>query len=111
MIYSISHSSYHIQEGIIELTIRNTTSEWVSISKAIFNAYGMKLYYDGYVFYEGSYGYLSKNAAEMSFDLQYSGEGFMIFHQKNLNTSKESIEVYNRKLVIVPLNFEMRFGF
>ena len=50
VIYSTSHSPDPMREGIIELTLRNTISEWVSISKAIFNVYGMKLYYDSYVF-------------------------------------------------------------
>ena len=98
-------------EGILELTLRNTTSEWVSISKAIFNAYGMKLYYEDSVFMKAHMDILSKNTAETSFDDHRNRGGLKIFHQKNLNTGKEAIEVYNRKLVIVPLKFEMRVGF
>jgi uncharacterized protein len=110
-IYSTSPSSDPLQEGILELTLRNTTSEWVSISKAIFNAYGMKLYFEDNVFMKAHMDILSKNSAETSFDFPHNGGGFKIFHQNKLNTSKESIEVYNRKLVIVPLKFEMRLGF
>jgi uncharacterized protein len=110
-IYSTSPSLDHMQEGIIELTLRNTTSDWISISKTIFNAYGMKLYYEDRVFMKAHMDLLSKNTAETSFDTHHLGEGFKIFHHNNLNTSKEAIEVYNRKLVIVPLKFEMRLGF
>ena len=110
-IYSISPSTDPMQEGILELTLRNTTSEWVSISKAIFNAYGMKLYYEDSVFMKAHMDILSKNTAETSFDVHRNRGGLKIFHQKNLNTGKEAIEVYNRKLVIVPLKFEMRVGF
>ena len=110
-IYSTSPSSDPMQEGIIELTLRNTTSDWVSISNAIFNAYGMKLYYEDCVFMHAHMDILSKNTAETSFDIHHIGEGFKTFRQNNLNSGKEAIEVYNRKLVIVPLKFEMRLGF
>lgn len=58
-----------------------------------------------------THGIFSKNTAETSFDLHHIGGGFKIFHQKNLNSSKEAIEVYNRKLSIVPLKFKLRLGF
>ena len=34
------------QKGILEVGITNTTAEWKDISKAVFNAYGMKIYYN-----------------------------------------------------------------
>ncbi|MFP4001114.1 MAG: DUF432 domain-containing protein [Thermoplasmata archaeon] len=33
-------------EGIISLTLINRTNEWVEVSKVVFDAYGMKLFYD-----------------------------------------------------------------
>jgi len=39
-------STNHLQEGIIELILSNTTSEWVEVSKAMFNGYGMKIWYN-----------------------------------------------------------------
>lgn len=108
-VYSTSPSSDPIQEGVIELTLKNITTDWVSISKAIFNAYGMKLYYDAGVFMKAHMDILSKNTAETSFDLHHIGEGVKSFYLENPNTRKEAIEVYNRKLAIVPLKFEMRW--
>ena len=34
------------QEGIMELKVSNDRSNWVEITQAVFNAYGMKIYYD-----------------------------------------------------------------
>lgn len=34
-----------IKEGVMELTINNTTARWHEITQPVFNAYGMKLYY------------------------------------------------------------------
>jgi hypothetical protein len=34
-----------VKEGIIELTFNNITGRWHEITKPVFNAYGMKLYY------------------------------------------------------------------
>lgn len=34
------------EEGILELTIENTTAEWCEIDRFVFNAFGMKIYYD-----------------------------------------------------------------
>ncbi len=33
-------------EGIIDLNISNRGKRWVEVTKAVFNAYGMKMYYD-----------------------------------------------------------------
>jgi hypothetical protein len=35
-----------LYEGVIQLKIENTNPAWVEISKAVFNAYGMKVYYN-----------------------------------------------------------------
>lgn len=34
-----------LREGVLELNINNTTSKWIEVTKAVFNAYGMKIYY------------------------------------------------------------------
>lgn len=34
------------QEGIMELKVSNNYTKWVEITQAVFNAYGMKIYYD-----------------------------------------------------------------
>jgi len=35
---------YH--EGVVELTIKNELDKWFKVTKAVFNAYGMKIYYN-----------------------------------------------------------------
>jgi hypothetical protein len=34
-----------LKEGVLELTINNTTARWHEITQPVFNAYGMKIYY------------------------------------------------------------------
>ncbi|NPE28037.1 DUF432 domain-containing protein [Methanococcoides sp. SA1] len=45
-VYSKMPSSDPMYEGIMELSIINSTNHWVEVSKSVFNAYGMKIYYD-----------------------------------------------------------------
>jgi len=45
-IYPAEPSLNPMQEGLIELSITNTTTSWIEVTKAVFNAYGMKIYYD-----------------------------------------------------------------
>ncbi len=33
-------------EGVIQLTVKNLTPDWATLTRAVFNAYGMKLFYD-----------------------------------------------------------------
>jgi hypothetical protein len=44
-VYSSLPSMEPLHEGVIELRITNTTKEWVKVTKAVFSAYGMKMYY------------------------------------------------------------------
>lgn len=44
-VYSVLPSVNPLQEGVVELSIKNTTRDWVTVTKAVFNAYGMKIYY------------------------------------------------------------------
>lgn len=111
-LYSVSPVLDPLQEGVMELTLRNASSEWASISKAVFSAYGMKLYYDGDVFMKARMDILSRNTAETGFDMQpINGEmkGYLIKDQK---IRKEAFGVYGlRKLGFVPLKFYMGWGF
>ncbi|MBN2829982.1 MAG: DUF432 domain-containing protein [Candidatus Cloacimonetes bacterium] len=36
-----------LTEGVLELNVRNDSSSWINVSKALFKALGMKLYYNG----------------------------------------------------------------
>lgn len=97
-----------LQEGVLELTLRNSSSEWAKISKAVFSAYGMKLYYDGAVFMKARMDILNKNSAETSFEpVQSNGDR----QSSLLKSRKEAFGVYGiRKLGLVPLKFYMGWG-
>ncbi|MDD3247578.1 MAG: DUF432 domain-containing protein [Methanosarcina sp.] len=111
-LYSSFPSLNPLQEGVMELTLRNISSDWASISKAVFSAYGMKLYYDGDVFMKARMDILNRNTAETGFEMQpINGEmkGYLVKDQK---IRKEAFGVYGlRKLGFVPLKFYMGWGF
>jgi uncharacterized protein len=112
-IHSIAPSPNPLQEGIMELTLRNTTTDWASISNAVFSAYRMKLYYDSDVFMSAHMDILNRNTAETGFEMPHISGELKSFRPKDQETRKEAIEIYNRKLDFVPvsLTFDMRFGF
>ena len=111
-VYSTSPSLNPLKEGIMELTLRNTSSDWASISKAVFSAYGMKLYYDGDVFMRARMDILNKNAAETGFELQPLRGELKSIRLKDFKAWKEAFGVYNlQKLGFVPLKFYMGWGF
>jgi uncharacterized protein len=109
-VYSVPPSLDPLKEGIIELTLKNTTSDWASVSKAVFSAFGMRLYYDFNVFMKAHMDIRSKNTAETGFEQQNINAELKDYYPKDQSDLKESIEIYNRKLDFVPMNFEMRFG-
>ncbi|MBU4331394.1 MAG: DUF432 domain-containing protein [Acidobacteria bacterium] len=45
-VFSKEPELFPLREGIIHLTIKNTTADWVEIRKVVLNAFGMKIYYD-----------------------------------------------------------------
>ncbi len=111
-IYSTSPSPNPLQEGIIELTLRNSSSDWASISKAVFSAYGMKLYYNGDVFMRARMDIINRTTAETGFELQNINSEFRNQSVKNRKSRKEAFGVYGlRKLGFVPLKFYMGWGF
>jgi hypothetical protein len=44
-VYSTIPDTNPVYEGVIELNITNTTARWVEVTKAVFAAHGMKIYY------------------------------------------------------------------
>ena len=44
-VYSSIPPLNRILEGVLETTIRNPTDDWVTMTNAVFSAYGMKIYY------------------------------------------------------------------
>ena len=111
-IYSSSPSLNPLQEGVMELTLRNTSSEWASISKAVFSAYGMKLYYDGDVFMKARMDILNRNTAETGFELQHISGELKSNPLKDRKARKEAFGVYSlQRLGFVPPKFYMGWGF
>jgi len=111
-VYITSPSMNPLQEGVMELTLRNTSSEWASISKAVFSAYGMKLYYDGDVFMKARMDILNRTTAETGFELQNINSELKSRYAKDRKSRKEAFGVYSlRKLGFVPLKFYMGWGF
>jgi hypothetical protein len=100
-IYSSAPSVNPLHEGIVELSIKNTTEEWVKVTKAIFNAYGMKIYYrDDLVAMKASMKILPGNLAETDFVDAPLKPGM-----------KKSVELYTaRKLVVKTTKFIMEAG-
>ncbi|MGB9929253.1 MAG: DUF432 domain-containing protein [Methanosarcina sp.] len=111
-IYSVSPFLNPLQEGVLELTLRNTSSDWASISKVVFSAYGMRLYYDGDVIMKGRMEIINKTTAETGFEPQNISGELKNRRLKENNTRKEAFGVYGlRKLGLVPLKFYMGWGF
>ena len=100
-VYSSTPSVDSLHEGVIELSITNTTTGWVEVTKAIFNAYGMKIYYnDDRVSMKATMKIMSGRSAETDFVDTPLEEGM-----------KKSLELYTvRKLPVVTTKFVMEVG-
>jgi len=100
-VFSTMPSVNPIQEGLMELTVANTNAQWVELTKAVFNAYGMKLYYSNtMVSMKASMNLKTRNRAETDFLDSPLKKGM-----------KKSLEVYAaRKMSITAPKFIMEFG-
>jgi len=89
------------REGVMALAVENNSPDWVEITKAVFNAYGMKLFYnDRMVAMKGVMGIRSGGLAETDFQNAPLEEGM-----------KNAVEIYAvRKLSITSREFVMEFG-
>jgi len=87
--------------GVVELSIKNTTERWVPVSKAVFNAYGMRIYYSSeQVSMKASMEILSENTAETEFS-----------SSPLKKEMKKSLELYTvRKLSVLSSTFTMADG-
>ena len=90
---------YH--EGSIELILTNTSEKWEEVSKAIFNALGMKIYYNDM---------MAAMKAEMKVMSQATAE--TAFYDSPLKKGMEkALELYvARKIPITTTKFMMREG-
>jgi len=100
-VYSTMPSPDPIREGFIELTVINTNSNWIEATRAVFNALGMKLYYNNkMVFMKANMNLRTGDSAETEF--------IDIPLKKGM---KKSLEIYKPgKLSVVKPKFIMEFG-
>ena len=100
-IYTTEPSLNRMQEGLIELSVTNTTTSWIEVTKALFNAYGMKIYYDDdKASMKANMRLKGGQSAEIEFIDEPVAEGMT-----------KSLEIYTaRKLSVARKKFVMEFG-
>lgn len=100
-VYSSIPSVNPIHEGVVELSITNTSTEWVEVTKAVFNAYGMKMYYhDDMVAMKAKMKIMRGKMAETDF-----------FDSPLETGMKKSLELYTvRKVAVTTTKFVMEAG-
>ncbi|MFP3908782.1 MAG: DUF432 domain-containing protein [Archaeoglobaceae archaeon] len=99
-VYSEIPETDRLREGVMELTINNEVGEWVEVNKAVFNAVGMKIYYNDMVSMRATMELGSKTVAETDFRDSPLKSGM-----------KKSIELYTaRKVPIVGRKMIMGWG-
>jgi len=100
-IYPAKPPLNHMEEGFIELAVTNTTASWVEVTKAVFNAYGMKIYYDD-----------ERVSMKANMKLKGGGSAETEFIEDPLvEGMTKSLEIYTaRKLSVTKKKFIMEFG-
>ncbi len=89
-----------LREGVMELTIKNEFDEWVNVKKAVFDGYGMKIYYSDFPSMVATMKIENKSLAETSFS------------DKPLSSNmKKSLELYTAKRFIERKKFTMEWGY
>jgi hypothetical protein len=90
-----------LEEGIIELTINNTTGRWYEITQPVFNAYGMKIYYGN-----------KTVSMRATLKIYTGGIGETEFFDSPLYKGmSKSLELYTaRKIPVVSTKFIMEWG-
>lgn len=57
------------REGIMQLSLKNETNQWVTVTKSIFNGYGMKIYFnESVIMMKATMRITGKNGAETDFE-------------------------------------------
>ncbi len=66
--YSTAPSVDHLHEGVLSLRMKNETDSWVTVTKTVFNGYGMKIHYnEKMVSSKAELNLIDKGAAETEF--------------------------------------------
>ena len=88
-------------EGVIEVNVINATTRWIEVSKAVFNAYDMRIYYDA-------------DLVSMRAKMKILGEQVAetVFNDSPLKTGmKKSMELYSAgKVSVLGPKFVMEGG-
>ncbi|AAB89713.1 MULTISPECIES: DUF432 domain-containing protein [Archaeoglobus] len=89
------------REGVIKLRIVNSDDEWVEVSNAVFDVYGMKIYYnEEMVCSSASVNIVSPKVAETRF-----------IEQPLREKMKKALELYTaRRIAVTSLKFVMEWG-
>jgi len=100
-VFSTAPALDPLREGVLRLTIINTTGDWVEATKAVFNAYAMKIHYnDDMVSMKATMKIIGPHIAETNF-IDSPLEKNMI----------NSLELYiARKLAVTEPKFVMELG-
>jgi hypothetical protein len=89
-VYSEMPSLNPLKEGIIKITFRNTSNDWVEVSKAVFDGYSMKIYYGDVVAMLAEMKIISRSVAETTFIDKPLKDGL-----------KKSLELYTARMIPV----------
>ena len=90
-----------IYEGVMELNVTNTNSSWMEVTKAVFNSYGMKIYYNNN---------LASLRANMKIKTDMISETEFVDSPLEEGMNK-SLELYTvRKLSVASTKFVMELG-
>ncbi len=89
------------REGVIKLRIVNSDDEWIELSNAVFNVYGMKIYYNEEIVYSSaSVNIVSPKVAETRF-----------IEQPLKEKMKKALELYTaRRIAVTAIKFVMEWG-
>lgn len=100
-VYESFPNSEKFKEGVMRLRIRNSTNEWCSVNSAVFDVYGMKMFYDDFVvFSDAEMRIISKKVAETHFYETQLRKGM-----------KRALELYVARRIVMPKGkFLMEWG-
>jgi hypothetical protein len=90
-----------LREGVLELTLENMAQDWMEVQKGVFNAYGMKIYYnEDLVTMKAHMKIRAANLAETEFEDAPLASGM-----------EKALEIYTaRKLLVTSTKFLMEHG-
>ncbi len=98
-VYSDLPKTDAFREGVMALDVVNESGEWVEVTKAVFSAAGMKIYYDDIVSMKAVMRVMGSSVAETSFEAKPLRRGM-----------KKSLELYRARRIVASGKFVMELG-